>query len=250
MSRNAKIHTTIDHDDVARFAAQADLWWDEQGPFAPLHRLNPLRIEYVRDQIASHFHRETGSRQVLQGLKLLDVGCGGGLLAEPLARLGAEVTGIDAAEASVETARAHAKASGLKIDYRAGEVSDLDEHKKYDIITALEIVEHVSELGGFITSLAQRLKPNGLLILSTLNRTPASFLLGIVAAEYILRWVPQGTHDWRKFVKPSELAAELRLVGLYPKDITGMVFSPLTGGFVLRQGKVAVNYLMTAKFSV
>jgi 2-polyprenyl-6-hydroxyphenyl methylase/3-demethylubiquinone-9 3-methyltransferase len=238
---------SIDQDEIARFSTHAQDWWNPQGALKPLHKLNPTRLEYIRDSVCAHFKRDSGGRDAFKGLSILDVGCGGGLLCEPMARLGAHVTGLDASTEAIEAARQHAAQAKLKITYRSDSAENFASGKqKYDVITVLEILEHVADTGSLLQSVAHLLRPNGIVILSTLNRTPKSFLLGIVAAEYILRWVPRGTHKWRKFIRPSELAAHLRKAGLEPTAITGMVFDPLNDSFHLRKGTVGVNYLMTA----
>jgi 2-polyprenyl-6-hydroxyphenyl methylase/3-demethylubiquinone-9 3-methyltransferase len=238
---------SISDAEIAQFSRHAGDWWNPEGAFRPLHRLNPVRIEYVRDSACAHFERDPHTPRALKGLKILDVGCGGGLLAEPLARLGGAVTGLDASSEAIEVAHAHAEAGGLTVDYRLGSVEELAKKKtRYDLITALEIVEHVADLDSFIASLAGLLRPGGLLVMSTLNRTPKSFLLGIVAAEYVLGWVPRGTHEWKKFLRPSELVARLAGEGLQTTDLTGLIFNPLRNEFELRSDDLDVNYMLTA----
>jgi 2-polyprenyl-6-hydroxyphenyl methylase/3-demethylubiquinone-9 3-methyltransferase len=246
---NPKTHSTLDADDVARFSQQAAEWWNPEGPFRPLHRLNPVRLGYIRDRIMAHYAVQAEGRQPLQGLTLLDIGCGGGLVTEPLARLGAKVTGLDASETTIGVAASHATTMGLTIDYRCSSVEALAATKplaQYDVIIALEIIEHVADPGLFLQSIARLLKPGGLLIMSTLNRTPKSFLLGIVAAEYLLGWVPRGTHQWRQFIRPSELAARLESCGLKVTDLSGLTFNPLTDSFELKARDLGVNYLLVA----
>jgi 2-polyprenyl-6-hydroxyphenyl methylase/3-demethylubiquinone-9 3-methyltransferase len=241
--------TSIATDEIDQFSHYAEDWWNPDGAFRPLHRLNPLRIEYVRDHACKHFGRNSDTRHSLKGLKILDIGCGGGLLAEPLARLGGDVTGLDASENTIAVAKRHAKAMGLAIDYRATSVEELAKTKnRYDLITALEVVEHVADLSSFFAALVKLLKPDGLLIMSTLSRTPKSFLLGIVAAEYVLGWIPRGTHDWKKFIRPSELVMRLEKNGLRAADLTGLIFNPLRGEFELNKNDLDVNYMLTAKF--
>jgi 2-polyprenyl-6-hydroxyphenyl methylase/3-demethylubiquinone-9 3-methyltransferase len=223
-------------------------WWDESGPMKPLHRLNPVRMEYIRGQICTHFGHDAQSFTSLAGLRIADIGCGGGLVTEPLCRMGADVTGVDAGAENIKVAREHARQQGLEIDYKATTVEKLaaQEAGKFDVVTALEIIEHVADPALFIASCCKLVKKNGMLILSTLNRTPKSFALGIVAAEYILRWVPAGTHDWKKFVKPSELARPLAQQGLKTIDISGLVYNPLKRSFGISRTDMDVNYLLTA----
>ena len=241
------ISASINHTEIAHFSNHAGEWWNPDGALRPLHKLNPTRLDYVRHAVCEHYGRAIGTRDVLKGLSVLDVGCGGGLLCEPLARLGATVTGLDASAPAIKTAQEHAGQSGLKIPYICDSIEHLaQDHKKYDVITALEILEHVAAIGSFLDSVATLLKPDGIVILSTVNRTAKSYILGIVAAEYILKWVPRGTHDWRKFIKPSELAAHLNKAGLNAHDITGVIFDPLNDTFHLRPGAVGVNYMMSA----
>jgi 2-polyprenyl-6-hydroxyphenyl methylase/3-demethylubiquinone-9 3-methyltransferase len=243
-----KSAASIDQHEIDQFSRHAGDWWNPDGALRPLHKLNPTRLEYIRDRVCAHYGLKTDSRDVLKNLSILDVGCGGGLLCEPMARLGAAVTGLDASGEAIEAARAHAAQSGLKIDYRAGSAEDfVRAGKKFDVVTALEILEHVADIDSLLRSVASLLKPGGIAIFSTVNRTVKSYLLGIIAAEYVLQWVPRGTHDWRKFIRPSELAAHLRKSGLAVRDITGMIYDPLNDTFHLRDGAVTVNYLLTAK---
>jgi 2-polyprenyl-6-hydroxyphenyl methylase/3-demethylubiquinone-9 3-methyltransferase len=237
--------STVDPDEISHFAKDSGHWWDENGPFAPLHRLNPVRMKFIRDAVARHYDLETGTMSPLKGLKILDIGCGGGLVSEPLARMGATVTGIDADKVAIGVAQKHAKASDLNIDYR---VESTDSMKgQFDVVLALEIVEHVASVDKFVDEVVGLCKPGGLVILSTLNRTPKSFALGIVAAEYILRWVPTGTHNWKKFVRPSELAGALRRAGALPQDVKGMRLHPLKNEFEIVDNDLDVNYFMTAE---
>jgi 2-polyprenyl-6-hydroxyphenyl methylase / 3-demethylubiquinone-9 3-methyltransferase len=239
---------TVDAAEVAKFEAMAAGWWDPDGEAAPLHRLNPCRLDYITAQIAAQFGRDLRGDRPFAGLRLLDVGCGGGLVAEPMARLGADVAGLDASGASVEAARAHAALSGLAIDYRAETAEALAARgETFDVVLALEIVEHVADVAAFLSALRALAKPGGLVVLSTLNRTAESFAKAVVGAEYVLRWLPRGTHDWRRFVKPDELAAALAAAGLTPVDRTGMVFGPLRGEWRLDARDLGVNYLMTAE---
>jgi 2-polyprenyl-6-hydroxyphenyl methylase/3-demethylubiquinone-9 3-methyltransferase len=197
---------TVDQGEIAKFAAMAEEWWDPHGKFRPLHRLNPVRLEFLRDRIAARFGRDIRGERPLAGLSVLDVGCGGGLLCEPLTRLGAAVTGIDAAGDSVEIAHTHARAMDLAIEYRAATAADLAAAgETFDVVLSMEVIEHVADRDAFLGDCARLVRPGGLMFLATLNRTPKAYLLAIVAAEYALRWLPRGTHEWRRFVRPSEM---------------------------------------------
>lgn len=245
--KKTKKSSTIDAAEVGQFDSLGDKWWDESGPMQPLHRLNPVRMDYIRRAICKHERRDADRIRTLKGLTIADIGCGGGLVTEPLRRMGADVTGIDAGKENIRVARAHAKACGLDIDYRATTVEKIaDADEKFDVVTALEIVEHVADVDLFIESCCRIVKPGGLLILSTLNRTPKSFLLGIVAAEYILRWLPAGTHDWKKFLKPSEIARRVEKNGLRVTDIKGLVYNPLSRKFSISARDMDVNYFLAA----
>jgi 2-polyprenyl-6-hydroxyphenyl methylase/3-demethylubiquinone-9 3-methyltransferase len=235
-----------DARELERFARLAAHWWDETGPLAPLHKLNPIRLGYVRDRICGHLGRDPLAAQPLAGLAAVDVGCGGGLLCEPLARLGAAVTGIDLAAASIEAAADHARAAGLSIDYRLAAVEELvTERARFDLVCAMEVVEHVADPAGFLAACAALVRPGGGLVLATLNRTFRAFALGIVAAEYVLGWLPRGTHQWSRFVRPSEAARPLRRAGLRIDDLSGVVYDPLRDRFRLSRD-VAVNYVLFA----
>ncbi|MGF1631663.1 MAG: bifunctional 2-polyprenyl-6-hydroxyphenol methylase/3-demethylubiquinol 3-O-methyltransferase UbiG [Kiloniellaceae bacterium] len=238
---------SIDEAEIAKFAAMAEAWWDPEGKFRPLHRFNPVRLAFIRDRLCERFGRDPKADRPLKGLKLLDVGCGGGLLSEPLARLGAEVTGLDAAEQNIKVAALHAEEAGLAIDYRHGSVEALAEGKsRYDAVLNMEVVEHVADVGSFLDASAALVRPGGLMILATLNRTPKAFLLAIVGAEYLLRWLPRGTHDWRRFQRPSELAGKLRRAGLEIEELMGVAYNPLTDGWRLAPRDLDVNYMMLA----
>jgi 2-polyprenyl-6-hydroxyphenyl methylase/3-demethylubiquinone-9 3-methyltransferase len=234
---------SIDAREIEHFSKDAGQWWDENGPFAPLHRLNPARMGYIKEQICRHYDLDQNAMNALSGLSVLDIGCGGGLVSEPLARMGAKVTGIDPDPVAIATAQDHAEISGLAIDYQNKAAEDIK--KTYDVVLALEIIEHVAAPEDFVRTCAKLVRPGGLVIFSTLNRTPKSFALGIVAAEYILRWVPRGTHSWRKFIKPSELARAARSAGLKPMDISGMMFHPLKNDFQISKTDIDVNYFLT-----
>lgn len=269
-----------DPKEIENFAKDSAHWWDDKGPFAPLHRLNPVRLAHIRQQIDAHYGLDGKSLKPFTGLSILDAGCGGGLVCEPMARLGGDVTGVDADSNAIRVARDHAQQGGLDIQYIAGTTFDLltpspsprtrgpslslkgegrsanslslkgegwGEGLAFDVVLALEIAEHVPDLQAFVQSCVDLCKPGGLIIFSTLNRTPKSFALGIVAAEYILRWVPRGTHDWKKFIKPSELARALSQAGATPGDMTGLVYDPLaTQNFRLSASDLSVNYFMSA----
>jgi len=238
---------TIDPEELARFSALAAEWWNPAGKFKPLHRLNPVRLAYIRDHLCDRFDRDPRSLRSLEGLKILDIGCGGGLVAEPLCRMGADVTGIDASNKNIATASVHAKEGGLAIDYRATTAEELAAAGvEFDAVIALEVVEHVARVPLFLSSCAALTKPDGALIMSTLNRTAKSFLLAIVGAEYFLRWLPRGTHDWRKFLRPSELVAYLSADGLETKELTGVAYNPLTGAWHLAARDLGVNYMIFA----
>ncbi|MGQ4275360.1 bifunctional 2-polyprenyl-6-hydroxyphenol methylase/3-demethylubiquinol 3-O-methyltransferase UbiG [Terrihabitans sp. B22-R8] len=238
---------SVDGEEVARFAASAAEWWNPKGPYAPLHKLTPSRIAYVRDRLCARFERDPKSLKSLAGLTALDVGCGGGILCEPLARLGANVTGVEPAEESIAVARAHAEAAGLAIDYQARPAEDLvAKGHTFDVVIASEVIEHVTDPAGFVKTLARLARPGGLVLVSTINRTAKSYALAIVGAEYVLRWVPRGTHDWKRFVRPSELRLHCRAAGLRPGDETGMVYDPLRDEWRLAPTDISVNYWLSA----
>lgn len=234
---------SVDPSERERFAALAERWWDPEGSFRALHQLNPIRIAYVRDRLAARQGRDVKAPRPLSGLKLLDIGCGGGLIAEPLTRLGAGVTGIDIVERNIEVAGLHAAQSELAIDYRCEPVEAVAERgERFDAVLALEVVEHVADLSAFLGSCADVLNPGGTLFVATLNRTAPSFALGIVAAEYVLGLLPRGTHRWSKFVRPSELVHELRRVGIAVERLDGVAYDPLRGRFALGRN-LAINYM-------
>jgi len=236
----------VDADQVARFAAMAEEWWDPRGKFRPLHRLNPTRVAFVRDRAAAHFGRDATADLPLDGLRLIDIGCGGGLLAEPLARLGASVVGLDAGEDSIGIARSHAGQSGLAIDYRCQSIEDVAaSDERFDIVLNMEVVEHVADLDTFLGASAAVLATDGMMIVATLNRTLKAYALAIVGAEYVLRWLPRGTHDWSRFVRPAELAATLRRHGVAIAELTGVVYNPLSDSWALSRD-LSVNYMALA----
>lgn len=239
--------TTVDPAEVERFSRIASEWWDPAGKFAPLHRLNPVRIGYIRDRAAEHWQRNALSGTPLAGLSLVDIGCGGGLLGEPMRRLGAAVTGIDAASDNIRIASLHADKQGLAIDYRQSTAEALaGAGEQFDIVLALEIVEHVADAELFLRSCSRLVKPGGLLFLSTLNRTAKAWALAIAGAEYVLGWLPRGTHDWRKFLKPSEVARSLRASSLDVREIVGVVYSPLARTWSVNRTDLDVNYMLYA----
>lgn len=241
------IASTVDPAEVARFSAIAAEWWDPAGKFRPLHRLNPVRIAYIRDTLCRRLDRDPTAVRPLAGLRLLDIGCGGGLLAEPMARLGAEVVGLDAAEKNIRTAAVHAAELGLPIDYRHTTAEDLAATgERFDVVLAMEVVEHVADVPLFLRACADLLKPGGTLFLATINRTPKSYLFAIIGAEYVLRWLPRGTHDWRRFLKPSELATPLRRFGVGLGEVTGVIYNPLGDSFHLEPHDLAVNFMVWA----
>lgn len=239
---------SIAADEVAQFSRLAECWWDPEGEMGILHRMNPARLGYIRDQISANMRKDAASSAPLQGINLLDIGCGGGLLTEPLCRMGATVTGLDASPEGIKAATAHAAQGGLTIEYKTSSAEEFCESgRTFDVITALEIVEHTANLPSLLAAASRLLKPKGLLFLSTVNRTPSSFLKAIVAAEYILGWVPKGTHHWRKFVRPSELADMLERHNINVMDISGVIYKPITRNFALAPTRVGNTYILTAQ---
>jgi 2-polyprenyl-6-hydroxyphenyl methylase/3-demethylubiquinone-9 3-methyltransferase len=237
---------SIKSEEVARFEALADTWWDPEGPMAPLHRINPIRIGWARDLIARHFQLETPVGAPLAGVDLLDIGCGAGLFAEPLARLGANVVGVDPATAAIEAARRHAEETGAKLAYRMGTVEDLAEQPwLFDVVSAMEVIEHAAVPKRFVATAASLVKPGGLFLASTLNRTLKSFALAIVGAEYVLRWLEPGTHRWEQFVTPLELTGFARAAGLRRVSLRGVVYDPFRRDWRL-SSDTGVNYLFAA----
>ena len=236
---------SVDPAEIAKFTAMAEAWWDPQGKFRPLHRLNPIRLTYIRDSCAIRFKREAKGPRPLAGLSLVDIGCGGGLLCEPLARLGARVTGIDAGQRNIAIAQNHARDSELEIDYREATAESLAAAgERFDVVLSMEVVEHVADPAGFLASCAQLVAPGGLLIVATLNRTAKSFAFAIVGAEYLLRWLPRGTHDWRRFLRPSEMAGMIRPQGLTLGEAIGVIYSPLGDNWRLSASDLDVNYML------
>ena len=246
MSSPAAARSRIDPAEVERFSRIAAEWWDPRGKFAPLHKFNPVRLAFIRDQALYRFRRDSTARRPFEGLRLLDIGCGGGLLSEPMTRLGFQVTGVDASERNIGTASAHAAEQGLDIDYRASTAEALIEagEPAFDVILNMEVIEHVADPGEYLRSCAQLLKPGGLMIVATLNRTLKAFALAKFGAEYVLRWLPIGTHDWNKFLTPDELRGFLSGQPVALDGPFGVVFNPLAGKWT-ESSDVGVNYMMT-----
>ncbi|WP_170517428.1 bifunctional 2-polyprenyl-6-hydroxyphenol methylase/3-demethylubiquinol 3-O-methyltransferase UbiG [Ruegeria atlantica] len=235
---------TVDPFEIAKFEAMAAEWWDPHGKFKPLHMMNPCRLDYITQQIAGEFDRDLTAPNPFQGLRLLDIGCGGGLLSEPMARLGAEVVGADAAEGNLPVARIHAEQSGLDIDYRHTTAEALAEAgEQFDVVLNMEVVEHVADPLSYLTATRQLLKPGGLEICSTINRNPKSYAMAIVGAEVVMRWLPRGTHEWNKFITPDELFDLLRQAGLEPVDRKGFVFNPILWSWSISDRDLSVNYV-------
>ena len=236
--------TTIDPAEVAKFEAMAAEWWDPNGKFRPLHLMNPCRLDYITAQIAAEYGRDLHSANPFKGLRILDIGCGGGLLSEPMARLGATVVGADAAPRNIPVAQLHAAEQGLTIDYRHTTAEDLAAAGEvFDVVLNMEVVEHVSDPQAYLTACRSLLKPGGLMVCSTLNRNAKSFLMAIVGAEWVMRWLPKGTHDWAKFITPDELQAMIEKAGLTPVDRKGMVFNPLGWSWSLSARDLSCNYV-------
>jgi 2-polyprenyl-6-hydroxyphenyl methylase/3-demethylubiquinone-9 3-methyltransferase len=238
---------TIDPTEVAKFEAMAAEWWDPAGKFKPLHMLNPCRLDYITSQIAAEFGRDIAQPVPFKGLRLLDIGCGGGLLSEPMARLGASVVGADAAAGNIPVAQLHAEAQGLTIDYRHTTAEALAETgEQFDVVLNMEVVEHVSAPLDFLTTCRKLLKPGGLMVCSTINRNAKSFMAAIVGAEWVMRWLPKGTHDWAKFITPEELADLIRNAGLDLVDKKGFVFNPISWQWSLSDRDLSVNYVTSS----
>ena len=241
-----EISATVDPEEIGRFAAQVEAWWDPEGSFRALHRINPTRLGFIRQNLLAFFRCDPSSMRPFDGLALLDIGCGGGLIAEPMARLGFTVTGLDAGAGAIDTARTHAEAMGLAIDYRiAAPESIAEAGERFDAVLALEVIEHVADPAPFFASVGALVRPEGAFIGATLNRTPRSLALAIVGAEYIFRWLPPGTHDWRKFLRPSEFVLGLRRNGLVARQLVGVVYDPLRGEWSLSPD-LQVNYMVAA----
>ena len=237
---------SVDQAEVDRFSAMAKEWWDPNGKFKPLHRFSPVRLAYIKREVCRHFGRDERAADAFAGLGFLDIGCGGGLVSEPMARLGATVTGVDPSPVNIEVARLHAAETGVTVDYRATTAEELlAAGDRFDVVLALEVVEHVADVPAFLATVADLVKPGGLVIAATLNRTLKAFGLAVVGAEYVLRWLPRGTHDWKKFVKPEELEAPLQDAGLTLLDRRGVVFDPIR--FAWKESDdTDVNYMVLA----
>ncbi|WP_439407732.1 bifunctional 2-polyprenyl-6-hydroxyphenol methylase/3-demethylubiquinol 3-O-methyltransferase UbiG [Bradyrhizobium sp. DASA03076] len=241
--------STVDAAEIAKFSKLSAEWWDPKGKMAPLHRINPLRLGYIRDAACRKFERNVRSLNCLGGLRVLDIGCGAGLLCEPLSRLGAQVIGVDPSASNIAAAKLHADKSHLSIDYRCTTVEEIDPRERFDIVLAMEVIEHVVDVGVFLKRCASMLKPNGLMVVSTLNRNWKSFALAIVGAEYVLRWLPPGTHEWNKFVTPDELTKHLLDNRLVITEQTGVVYSPFADKWTL-SSDMDVNYMVVAEAMV
>ncbi len=238
--------STVDPAEVARFERLAETWWDPKGPMRPLHKFNPVRLAFIRDEACRRFGRDPRAPRPLDGLGILDVGCGGGVLSEPLARLGARVTGLDPAEGNVRVARLHAERSGVAVDYRSEAVEDVAAAgERFDVVLAMEVVEHVADVRAFTAACCEAVAPGGMLVMATINRTMRAFALAIVGAEYVLGWLPKGTHQWEKFVTPEELEEAVEAGGLAVGAVQGVVYSPLRDRWSLSRD-TAVNYMVTA----
>jgi 2-polyprenyl-6-hydroxyphenyl methylase/3-demethylubiquinone-9 3-methyltransferase len=237
--------TTINKEEIQKFSDLANEWWDTNGKFKPLHMFNPIRIEYIIEEISKHFKLNNHKKNLLNNLEILDIGCGGGLISEPMARLGGKVTGIDASEKNIKIAYHHSKKSNLEINYINKSPEQLKEREKFDIILNLEIVEHVDNLDLYLSSCHNLLKKNGLMFTATINRTLISYIKAIIGAEYILRWLPIGTHDWNKFIKPEELQKKLSNMDFITNDVKGLVFNPIKNKWK-KSSDLSVNYIISS----
>ena len=238
---------TVDPAEVAKFEAMAAEWWDLNGKFKPLHMMNPVRLGYITQQIAAEYGRDLDDRKPFEGLRILDIGCGGGLLCEPMARLGATIVGVDAAERNIPVAQTHAEQSGLEIDYRHTTAEAMAEAgEQFDVVLNMEVVEHVADPLAYLTACQQLLKSGGLHICSTINRNPKSFAVAILGAEWVMRWLPKGTHEWHKFITPDELYDLIRKAGLDPVDRKGFVFNPVLWTWSVSDKDLSVNYVTAA----
>ena len=245
--RAQETKSTIDSEEVARFSAMAEEWWDPTGKFKPLHKFSPVRLEYIKDHVSRHFGRDPKASDAFKGLRFVDIGCGGGLLSEPMARLGADVVGADPSETNIKIARLHMKTSGLEIDYRAETAEALAAAgETFDVVFSMEVIEHVADVPLFLEATAQMVRPGGLMFVATINRTLKAYALAIVGAEYVLRWLPKGTHSYEKLVRPSEIEGPLQTSGLTMIDRCGVTYNPLTDTWA-RSRDMDVNYMMLAE---
>jgi 2-polyprenyl-6-hydroxyphenyl methylase/3-demethylubiquinone-9 3-methyltransferase len=243
----ARFGSTVDEAEVARFSALAQEWWDPRGKMAVLHKFNPVRLGFIKEAACRHFGRDSKKLDALTGLRILDIGCGGGILSEPLARLGAAVVGADPSAKNIAAAKLHAEKAGVTVDYRETTAEELaDQSERFDVVLAMEVVEHVADLGLFVKRCIEMVKPGGLMVVATINRTLKSFALAIVGAEYVLRWLPRGTHQWDKFVTPNELEAALTRHGLTVTDETGVIYNLVADRWQLSTD-MDVNYMLTAE---
>jgi 2-polyprenyl-6-hydroxyphenyl methylase/3-demethylubiquinone-9 3-methyltransferase len=239
--------SSVDQAEVERFSRYAADWWNPHGPMAALHKFNPVRLAYIRDQAAATFDRDARKLDCLKGLRMLDIGCGGGILSEPLARLGAQIVGADPSEDNIVAARTHAESTGIAVDYRATTAEELAAaNERFDVVMAMEVVEHVADVGAFVATCAAMVKPGGLMIAATLNRTLKSFAFAIIGAEYVLRWLPRGTHQWEKFVTPVELEDAIELNGLQVTAERGVIYNPFADRWQL-SSDMDVNYMLVAQ---
>ena len=244
---NGALKTTIDRSEIEKFAAMAEAWWDPAGKFRPLHRLNPVRVSFIRDRVSAHFGRNADDPAPLAGLTLIDIGSGGGLLTEPMARLGAQATGVDATPRNVEIARLHAEQGEVKATYLNCAAEDLvAQGQQFDVVLAMEIIEHVADVDAFLEACSRLLKPGGIMFIATMSRTIKSYAVAIIGAEYVMRWLPKGTHDWNRFIRPSEMARGLRHHGLQIAELTGVSYNPFKDSFHLSRD-LDVNYMAVAK---
>jgi 2-polyprenyl-6-hydroxyphenyl methylase/3-demethylubiquinone-9 3-methyltransferase len=238
--------STVDPAEIAKFSRLSDQWWDPTGKMAPLHKINPLRLSFIRDAACRKFERNARSINCLSGLRMLDIGCGAGLLCEPFTRLGAQVIGVDPSVTNIAAAKLHADKSQLSIDYRNTTIEQMDPRERFDIVLAMEVIEHVTDVGAFLTRCAAMLKPGGLMVVATLNRNWKSFALAIVGAEYVMRWLPRGTHQYEKFVTPAELAQHLRGLKLGITEQAGIVYNPIADRWSI-SSDMDVNYMVVAE---
>ena len=241
------LENTVDPNEIAKFEAMAAEWWDPNGKFKPLHMLNPCRLDYITQQVAGEFGRDLTTKNPFEGLRILDIGCGGGLLCEPMARLGADIVGADAAERNIPVARVHAEQAGLNVDYRHTTAEAMAEAgEQFDVVLNMEVVEHVADPLSFLTACQRLLKPGGLHLCSTINRNPKSYVMAIIGAEHIMRWLPKGTHEWNKFITPDELFELMTKAGLNPVDRKGYVFNPIAWSWSISDRDLSVNYVTAA----